>query len=48
LLLRVVGEPLVTTAPQLEVGWLLLVSALLQLLAGWGFIFNMWGRVKER
>jgi hypothetical protein len=48
LLLRAVGEPLTSIAPELNVGWLLVISALLQLFAGWGFIFNVWGRVKER
>jgi hypothetical protein len=29
-------------------GWLLVVSALLQWLAGLAFVVNSWGRVKER
>jgi heme/copper-type cytochrome/quinol oxidase subunit 1 len=48
LLLRVIGEPLTVNAPDLNMGWLLVVSAVLQLAAGWGFVFNMWSRVKER
>ena len=35
---RLVGSP----------GWLLAASAVLQLLAGWAFVANTWGRVKER
>jgi hypothetical protein len=48
LLLRVVGEPLMTLYPERGMGWMLVVSALLQLLAGYAFIVNIWGRVKER
>lgn len=48
LLLRVVGEPLHSIHPQAGLGWLLALSALLQWLAGLGFVTNTWGRVKER
>jgi heme/copper-type cytochrome/quinol oxidase subunit 1 len=48
LILRAVGEPLIVIDPALNAGWILAVSAVLQLLAGWGFIFNTWARVKER
>ena len=48
LILRAITEPLVTSFPQTNVGWVLVVSALLQLVAGLGFIANTWGRVKER
>lgn len=48
LLLRVVGEPLTSLRPDLGLGWVLVVSAILQLAAGWGFIANTWARVKER
>lgn len=48
LLLRAVAEPLTMIQPQLGVGWLLVVSAILQLAAGWGFVINTWSRVKER
>lgn len=48
LLLRVMGEPLVTAEPDLRLGWVLALSAVLQVLAGWGFIVNTWSRVKER
>lgn len=48
LLLRIAGEPLTAARPDLGVGWTLAVSAMLQLVAGWAFIANTWGRVKER
>lgn len=48
LVLRVIGEPLLVIAPALNAGWLLALSAVLQLAAGWGFILNTWPRVKER
>jgi cbb3-type cytochrome oxidase subunit 1 len=48
LVLRVIGEPLTALQPQLNAGWILALSAVLQLIAGWGFIFNTWDRVKER
>ncbi len=48
LILRAVGEPLNTLKPGWNLGWVLALSAILQLLAGWGFIVNTWGRVKER
>jgi len=48
LILRAVGEPLATLRPDMNAGWLLAISALLQLAAGWGFVFNTWSRVKER
>lgn len=41
LLLRVIGEPL-------SIGWMLPISALLQLFAVWLFIIVIWPRVKER
>lgn len=48
LLLRVVGEPLNATSAGSVPGWLLAISAGLQLLGGWAFVVNTWGRVKER
>ncbi|MCS6843166.1 MAG: cbb3-type cytochrome c oxidase subunit I [Caldilineales bacterium] len=48
LLLRAVGEPMRTVSPAALWGWLLVASALLQWLAGAGFVANTWGRVKER
>src|SRR5512136_1293444 len=48
LVLRVVGEPLTALRPEWGLGWLLGLSALLQLGGGWAFIFNAWPRVRER
>lgn len=48
LLLRAVGEPLTAGAGGERWGWLLVASALLQWLAGMGFIGNTWLRIKER
>lgn len=48
LLLRVIGEPLVSTYPEAGAGWLLAVSALLQWLAAVLFVFLAWPRVKEK
>lgn len=48
LLLRVISEPLAVAHPRTVWGWLLALSAVLQLLAGGAFIANTWARVKER
>ncbi len=48
MVLRAIGEPAVVLAPQAGLGWTLAVASLLLLAAGWGFIFNTWGRIKER
>jgi cbb3-type cytochrome oxidase subunit 1 len=48
LILRAVGEPLVAVYPGGQLGWMLALSAILQMLAGWGFVANTWARVKER
>ncbi|MBE2272255.1 MAG: hypothetical protein IAE80_28730 [Anaerolinea sp.] len=48
LILRAVGEPLHALQPGSFSGALLAVSAVLQVTAGWLFIANTWGRVKER
>jgi heme/copper-type cytochrome/quinol oxidase subunit 1 len=48
LILRAIGEPLVTLQPALGAGWLLALSALLQLTGGWAFIGSVWPRVRER
>jgi hypothetical protein len=48
LLLRAVGEPLAASRPGTLAGWLLILSALLQWLAGLGFVANTWARVKEK
>lgn len=48
LLLRVLCEPLNSQNPGALWGWLLVLSALLQWLAGLGFVANTWGRVKGK
>jgi hypothetical protein len=48
LTLRAIGEPLNALRPEQIWGWLLVISALSQWLAGLGFVFNLWPRVKER
>ena len=46
LILRVIGEPMQAFQPDAGWGWLLAVSAVLQWLAGMGFVANTWARVK--
>ncbi|MBE2223727.1 MAG: hypothetical protein IAF02_19465 [Anaerolineae bacterium] len=48
LILRVIGEPLVSTRPEAAFGWLLALSALLQWLAAVLFVILAWPRVKDR
>jgi len=48
LILRAIGEPLVALQPGSRAGWLLALSAVLQLIGGWAFIGNAWPRVRER
>jgi cbb3-type cytochrome oxidase subunit 1 len=48
LILRAAGEPIMATQPSSFVGWILVVSALLQWLAGIFFFVNTWGRIKEK
>lgn len=48
LILRAIGEPAVVLLPDANLGWTLAVASLCLLLAGWGFIANSWGRIKER
>ncbi len=48
MLLRALGEPAMVLAPQAGLGWTLAVASLCLLLAGWGFILNSWGRIRER
>ncbi len=47
-LMRVVAEPFRIASPAPLWGWLLAASAVMQWLAGIGFVFNAWLRVKER
>ena len=48
LILRIVAEPLQARRPAATLGWLLVVSAVAQWLAGLAFVANTWPRVKER
>ena len=48
LLLRVVGEPLVVLQPETAAGLVVALLAILQWLAGMGFVLNTWPRVRER
>ncbi len=48
LVLRAVGEPAVVLYPDAKLGWTLATAATLLLLAGWGFVLNTWGRIRER
>lgn len=48
LVLRAISEPLAILNPQSVWGGLLAIAATLLLIAGWGFIGNIWGRIKER
>ena len=48
LVLRAIGEPAMMLAPHAGLGWTLAVASICLLLAGWGFILNSWGRIKER
>jgi heme/copper-type cytochrome/quinol oxidase subunit 1 len=48
LVLRIIGEPIVSIKPEWGFGWLLMLSALLQLIGGWSFLVNAWSRVKVR
>ena len=46
--LRVIAEPMNTLNPDTGWGWLLAISAILQWLAGLGFVINTWARVKAK
>ena len=48
MVLRAIGEPAILLAPEAGFGWTLAVASVLLLVAGWGFILNTWGRIKER
>jgi hypothetical protein len=47
LILRILGEPLQGSGIAWA-GWLLAISAVLQVVAGWLFVAAMWPRVRER
>ena len=46
LLLRVIVEPWHSLRPHAEVGWLLVPAAVLQVVAGWAFVVNIWARIR--
>lgn len=48
LLLRVIAEPAQVVSAWLGWGWLIVLAALLQWLAGLAFVANTWPRVKEK
>jgi cbb3-type cytochrome oxidase subunit 1 len=48
LLLRVIAEPAQTVSGWPGWGWLIVLAALLQWLAGLAFVVNTWPRVKEK
>jgi hypothetical protein len=48
LVLRAFSEPLNALTPQALWGWLLALSAVLQWLAGMGFVANSWPRIKGK
>lgn len=48
LILRAIAEPWQSQHPNLTSAWLLILSATMQWLAGLIFVFNTWGRVKEK
>jgi hypothetical protein len=48
LILRMIFEPLQSESPSALSGWMLVMSAILQWLAGAGFVANTWARVRER
>jgi hypothetical protein len=48
LLLRAIAEPINSNQPNPFSGWMLVLSAILQFLAGLLFVVNSWGRVKEK
>ena len=48
LLLRVVVEPWHGVRPHTGLGWLLVLSAVLQVAAGWTFVITIWSRIRGR
>lgn len=48
LILRIVFEPLHGTLPSPLTGWMLVMAALMQWLAGTAFVANTWVRVREK
>lgn len=48
LILRAIAEPVNSTQPNPVSGWMLVISAIIQFLAGLAFMLNSWGRVKVK
>lgn len=48
LVLRAIAEPLQSAQPNPISGWVLVVSAVLQLLSGLAFVLNSWKRIRVR
>lgn len=48
LLLRAISEPRSGPGADPDLGWLLALSAVFQVVAGWLFVINTWPRIKER
>ena len=48
LILRSLGEPALPLFPDVNLGWMLALAAVLLLLGAWAFIIIIWQRVKER
>lgn len=48
LLLRLFAEPIHSVQPSSLTGWTLVLSAVIQFVAGLLFVINSWGRVKEK
>jgi uncharacterized membrane protein HdeD (DUF308 family) len=48
LLIRAIAEPWNSVAANPVIAWLLPLAAVLQLIAGWAFVANIWGRVKGK
>jgi hypothetical protein len=48
LVLRAIAEPIHSTSSDAISGWMLVLSAIIQFLAGLAFVVNTWGRVKGR
>ncbi len=46
LIMRAIAEPLI--AENTLFGWMVAISSVLQMIAGWLFVITTWGRVKEK
>ena len=46
LILRAIAEPLI--GENIIFGWMVAISSVLSMIAGWLFVVNTWGRVKEK